>query len=161
MRAAVPAGIYRELSAHLLEIIGTPVGEDEARHFAPAHADEIAPWIEWADVVVIGPGLGKHADTAAFLDRAMPALRGKRVVVDGDALAWFAADDGTQVHLTVDPEHRPSGRAHTAIRLDGVLDTTIEALERAGHRCSTIAFDGDRHVFATDPAGNLWELIGA
>jgi catechol 2,3-dioxygenase-like lactoylglutathione lyase family enzyme len=77
------------------------------------------------------------------------------------ALWWFAADDGTQVHLTIDPEHSPNGRAHTAIRLDGALDATITALEAAGHRCTTIAFDGDRHVFANDPAGNLWELIGA
>jgi NAD(P)H-hydrate epimerase len=90
VRAAVPAGIYRELSAHLLEIIGTPVGDDDARHFAPAHAAELAPWIEWADVVVIGPGLGKHADTSAFLARMLESLRGKRVVVDGDALAAFA-----------------------------------------------------------------------
>ena len=77
------------------------------------------------------------------------------------ALFWFAADDGTQVHLTVDPNHHPSTAAHTAIRLDDALDATIEALEHSGHRCTTISFDGDRHVFATDPAGNLWELIGA
>ena len=75
-------------------------------------------------------------------------------------LNWFEADDGTQVHLTVDANHSPSAAAHTAIRLDAALDDTIERLEAAGHRCSTIAFDGDRHVFATDPAGNLWELIG-
>ena len=73
---------------------------------------------------------------------------------------WFEADDGTQVHLTVDPEHAPSSRAHTAIRLDDALDPTVAKLEAAGHRCNTIAFDGDRHVFAHDPAGNLWELIG-
>jgi catechol 2,3-dioxygenase-like lactoylglutathione lyase family enzyme len=76
------------------------------------------------------------------------------------ALSWFEADDGTQVHLTVDPNHHPSASAHTAIRLGDALDVTIERLEAAGHRCSAIAFDGDRHVFATDPAGNLWELIG-
>ncbi len=73
---------------------------------------------------------------------------------------WFAADDGTQVHLTVDPNHSPSARAHTAIRLDDALDAIVDRIESSGHRCSTIAFDGDRHVFATDPAGNLWELIG-
>jgi len=73
---------------------------------------------------------------------------------------WFEGDDGTQIHLTIDPEHAPSGRAHTAIRLDSELDATVARLEAAGHRCNTIALDGDRHVFANDPAGNLWELIG-
>ena len=64
------------------------------------------------------------------------------------------------MHLTVDPNHSPSARAHTAIRLDDALDAIVDRIESSGHRCSTIAFDGDRHVFATDPAGNLWELIG-
>jgi len=78
----------------------------------------------------------------------------------GADLNWFAADDGTQVHLTTDPEHHPSGRAHTAIRLGDALDATIERIERTGNECNAIEFDGDRHVFTKDPAGNLWELIG-
>jgi NAD(P)H-hydrate epimerase len=89
VRAAVPAGIYSDLSAHLLEIIGTPIGGDADRHFAPAHAAELAPWIEWADAVVIGPGLGKHPDTRLFFAEVLPLLKDRRVVVDGDALAWF------------------------------------------------------------------------
>jgi catechol 2,3-dioxygenase-like lactoylglutathione lyase family enzyme len=75
-------------------------------------------------------------------------------------LYWFAADDGTQVHLTIDPEHQPSARAHTAIRIGDALDTTVARLESAGHSCNALEFDGDRHVFTNDPAGNLWELIG-
>gem|GEM_PF-863317 len=73
---------------------------------------------------------------------------------------WFEGGDGTQVHLTIDPEHSPSQIAHTAIRLDDDLARTVARLEAAGHPCNEIAFDGDRHVFANDPAGNLWELIG-
>jgi catechol 2,3-dioxygenase-like lactoylglutathione lyase family enzyme len=75
-------------------------------------------------------------------------------------LHWFDADDGTQVHLTVDPNHEASASAHTAIRIGDRLDAVVARLEQAGHHCNTIAFDGDRHVFTTDPAGNLWELIG-
>ncbi len=73
---------------------------------------------------------------------------------------WYQADDGHQVHLTVDPEHHPSGRAHTAVRLDEALDGVVEQLEATGQTPRTVTFDGDRHVFTTDPAGNLWELIG-
>jgi catechol 2,3-dioxygenase-like lactoylglutathione lyase family enzyme len=73
---------------------------------------------------------------------------------------WFEAEDGTQVHLTVDAEHRPSGRAHTAIHVGDVLDDVIARVESSGQTTSAITFDGGRHVFATDPAGNLWELIG-
>ncbi len=75
------------------------------------------------------------------------------------ALRWYEADDH-QVHLTVDPEHQPNGRAHTAIRLDDALDGVVERLEAMGQTPHAITFDGDRHVFTNDPAGNLWELIG-
>lgn len=75
-------------------------------------------------------------------------------------LWWFEGDDGAQVHLSEDPEHRPPARAHTAIRLDDALDAALSRLRAAGHECGEIAFDGDRHVFTRDPAGNTWELIG-
>jgi len=73
---------------------------------------------------------------------------------------WFEADDGTQVHLSVDPQHRPSGRAHTAVHLGDALDAVVARVEATGQTTTGRTFDGGRHVFATDPAGNLWELIG-
>ncbi len=75
-------------------------------------------------------------------------------------LHWFEADDGTQVHLTVDPEHHPSKRAHTAIYLGERLDPVIAQVEASGQEVFEITNDGRRQVFAHDPAGNLWELIG-
>lgn len=96
VRAAVPAGIYPEVSHHVLEIIGTPVGADTDRHFTPAHVAELAPWIEWAGAIVLGPGLGKHPETHAFLKALEPLLHGRKVVVDGDALALFAKEEGPE-----------------------------------------------------------------
>jgi catechol 2,3-dioxygenase-like lactoylglutathione lyase family enzyme len=75
-------------------------------------------------------------------------------------LWWFEGDDGSQIHLSADPEHRPPARAHTAVRFGDALDATLDRLRRAGHECGEIAFDGDRHAFTRDPAGNTWELIG-
>jgi hydroxyethylthiazole kinase-like uncharacterized protein yjeF len=94
VRAAVPAGIHRDAAPHLLEIIGVPVGGETDWHFQPAHAPDLVPWIEWADTVIVGPGLGKHPETLAFLTALAPALRGRRVVVDGDALALFHPGTG-------------------------------------------------------------------
>ena len=42
--------------------------------------------------MLLGPGLGKHPDTAAFLGALIPKLKGRRVVLDGDALAYFRPD---------------------------------------------------------------------
>lgn len=75
-------------------------------------------------------------------------------------LWWFEADDGSQVHLSPNPEHAIVPAAHTAIRLDDDLDPCLTRLEAGGFDTRTIAFDGERHAFVTDPAGNLWELVG-
>jgi catechol 2,3-dioxygenase-like lactoylglutathione lyase family enzyme len=77
----------------------------------------------------------------------------------GGRLWWFEADDGSQIHLSPNAEHAVVARAHTAIRLDD-LDATLERLDNGGFDHNTTAFDGERHAFVTDPAGNLWELVG-
>ena len=40
-------------------------------------------------------------------------------------------------------------------------DTVIVRLEAKGHTPHAIEFDGDRHVFTNDPAGNLYRSLGA
>jgi hypothetical protein len=37
---------------------------------------------------------------------------------------WFEGDDGSQIHLSVDPEHRPAARAHVAVWLGDDLAAT-------------------------------------
>ena len=75
---------------------------------------------------------------------------------------WYEVEDGTQVHLSADPDHQPAARAHVAIeygpelaglerRLDEV-SISFESSERPGF---------PRVVNCRDPAGNLWELRGA
>ena len=105
-------------------------------------------------------------DGVADETRWLVDILGYRTVQPGPEIArlgtvhWFEADDGTQVHLTEDPEHHPSKRAHTAIDLGDQLDPVIAQVEASGRETFTITNDGRRQVFATDPAGNLWELIG-
>ncbi|HLP41771.1 MAG TPA: NAD(P)H-hydrate dehydratase [Fibrobacteria bacterium] len=105
VKLAYPAGIHSEASIHILEIIGVPIGAGSSGgawgvgHFHKEHIAEIEPLIEWADSILIGPGLGRHADTVAFLEALVPTLKGKRTVLDGDALSWFKPDFTEQADL--------------------------------------------------------------
>ena len=45
--------------------------------------------VDWADVVLLGPGLGRGADAARLVDETLAAWRGP-VVLDADALNHFA-----------------------------------------------------------------------
>ncbi len=68
---------------------------------------------------------------------------------------WYEAEDGTQIHLSIDPEHRPAAAAHTAIEVDEAIEVRLDA---AGIAYRAAERDGIRVVFCDDPAGNRWEL---
>ena len=108
------------------------------------------------------PEGGIEAETTWLVDILgyQRAEAGPEITRLAGSVYWFEADDGTQVHLTVDPEHHPSKRAHTAIYLGDDLDAVIRKVEATGQEPFSITNDGRRQVFANDPAGNLWELVG-
>jgi catechol 2,3-dioxygenase-like lactoylglutathione lyase family enzyme len=68
---------------------------------------------------------------------------------------WYEADDSSQIHLSVDPEHRPAARAHTAIEVDHDI---MRRLDASGIAYQSTGRDGMTVVFCEDPAGNRWEL---
>jgi catechol 2,3-dioxygenase-like lactoylglutathione lyase family enzyme len=81
--------------------------------------------------------------------------------LQGLGARWFRADDGSEIHLSVDPDHRPAARAHVAVEYGTALDDVEVRLGREGveHQSATRA-GFPRVVTCRDPAGNLWELRG-
>jgi catechol 2,3-dioxygenase-like lactoylglutathione lyase family enzyme len=103
--------------------------------------------------------VGGEDDEAAFL---VDMLGYERVPAPEDlpTAKWFEFPDRTQIHLSEDPDHHPSARAHVAIELGADLESVAERLDAAGYK--TFRFDGSiaRVVFCEDPAGHRWELRG-
>jgi catechol 2,3-dioxygenase-like lactoylglutathione lyase family enzyme len=74
---------------------------------------------------------------------------------------WFEAEDGSQVHLSADPDHRPAARAHVAIGYGAQLSDVEQRLRQAEVPFDLIERPGfPRMVNCQDPAGNRWELRG-
>ncbi len=73
---------------------------------------------------------------------------------------WFEGDDGKQIHLSEDPEHRPAARAHVAVELGDGLADLEQRLEKIGYPFTARDTMDLRVVFCQDPAGNRWELRG-
>ena len=84
-------------------------------------------------------------------------LEPPRIATDFGA-RWFGAEDGTQVHLSLDPDHAPAAMAHIAIDVRGQCDAIETRLTKAGIRFKATEFDGNRIILCKDPAGNRWEL---
>ena len=74
---------------------------------------------------------------------------------------WFEAGDGSQVHLSIDPDHRPAARAHVAVRFGDELSEIETRLLDSGVAFDSFAREGfPRTLLCRDPAGNHWELRG-
>jgi len=74
---------------------------------------------------------------------------------------WFDASDGSQIHLSEDPDHRAPDRAHVAIVVGDELDAVVGRLTARGADVSVTASPVGRVAFCRDPAGNRWELRSA
>lgn len=100
---------------------------------------------------------GAEAEEAFLLE-----VLGYRRVVPPPELAgqvrWFESEDGRQVHLSEDPDHRPAARAHVAVEVGGDLPALELKLQEAGVEHSPRDIGGVPVVVCQDPAGNRWEL---
>ena len=110
--------------------------------------------------------LGVPPDAKAAEATFLIEVLGYRQVDPGERLTamganWFEGEDGAQVHLSADPDHHPSARAHVAVELGDDLPTIEQRLSEGGYDVRRVGGDADlRVVFCRDPAGNQWELRG-
>ena len=94
----VGAGYVRLL---LSKELGNEIGvvpREVVKTFLPTTVDAYAPWLERADSVFIGPGLGRAQETMAHLDALWPRLT-MPTVVDADALFWLSTRPEASWHI--------------------------------------------------------------
>ena len=77
----------------------------------------------------------------------------------GRNVNWFGAADGSQVHLSEDPDHRAAARVHVAVVVGDGLDDVVTKLRGRGAEVEVFeGFGSGRVATCRDPAGNRWEL---
>ncbi len=87
----VPRSIYNPLVRKLTEVMVTSLEETADGSVADASRDVINEKIEWANVVVIGPGLSRNPETQRLLLHLIPSIA-KPLVLDADGLNCVARD---------------------------------------------------------------------
>jgi catechol 2,3-dioxygenase-like lactoylglutathione lyase family enzyme len=75
---------------------------------------------------------------------------------------WFALGD-RQLHIGVDPDFAPAGKAHVALRVDPAeLDDLAARLSAAGAPITwDTALPTERRFYSADPWGNRIEFLAA
>jgi ADP-dependent NAD(P)H-hydrate dehydratase / NAD(P)H-hydrate epimerase len=87
---ACPGAVETSLKAGFPDVMTMPIGS--AGHFVAADAPAVRNFLAGADAVALGPGLGRHPETAAFLDALLPLPC--PLVLDADALYFLAQNPG-------------------------------------------------------------------
>jgi NAD(P)H-hydrate epimerase len=86
---AVPEGIRNMIDTAAWEVITIPIAETAQGTFSAAGLSMLEPYIDKADALAIGPGLGRDADTDRFVQSLVSSCT-KPVVLDADGLTAFA-----------------------------------------------------------------------
>ena len=85
-----PSSCHEILEAKLTEVMTHPLPETEVSTLHMDGLDEALRWAEQSDVVVIGPGLGRHEKTDAFVRHLVGQIQ-QPIVIDADALNAFVS----------------------------------------------------------------------
>jgi len=89
VKVAVPESIRAEVASYSSEIMTIGLPETQTGTVAASAMNTLKPYVEWADVIAVGPGFGQHEETARFLEAFLSV--GKPLVIDADALNLIAA----------------------------------------------------------------------
>jgi NAD(P)H-hydrate epimerase len=87
----VPHGIHSMMAKKVTEVMVTPLDETGEGTVSSSALQTIEDQVAWSDVVVVGPGLSRNADTGALLRTLIPRVR-KPLVIDADGLNAVGTD---------------------------------------------------------------------
>ncbi len=89
----LPAPIRAQVDAEIVEAITFSLPATPEGTVAGDAMTALAPYLERADAVAIGPGMGRNAETDRFIREFVERCQ-KPVVVDADAITAFAGQSG-------------------------------------------------------------------
>jgi ADP-dependent NAD(P)H-hydrate dehydratase / NAD(P)H-hydrate epimerase len=126
-----PKSVHLVLAKRFTEVMIAPLDETPEGSLSLAAFEAVMERVEWADVVVVGPGLSRVPETQKLILKVIPRIT-KPVVLDADALFSVASNPGVvtrRKHSTILTPH--TGELGAIVGKDG---STIEMLRSQASR---------------------------
>jgi NAD(P)H-hydrate epimerase len=112
----------------------------EGSHLNPKNLEILKDYLKAVDVVVVGPGVGLHAETKAFMKALVDAVEvaGKPLLLDADGLKAFAEfKRSLKVPLILTP-HAGEYAILTGKKLPEDLDAKIRAIKQTAAELNAV-----------------------
>jgi ADP-dependent NAD(P)H-hydrate dehydratase / NAD(P)H-hydrate epimerase len=106
---AFPDSIKTLAQQKLDAAIVASYNDESKQYLSKNNLDELSPKIDWADVVAIGPGLGREEETQNAVRQIMHSYKTKKFVIDADAVFALGKDEYKKVNLKgkiLTPHHK-------------------------------------------------------
>ena len=159
----VPSSIHGVLAKKLSEVILQPLDETENGTVSATASEVIASRLSWADVVVLGPGLGRNPETdRLILDVYRSCERPMLVDADGlNALAAFPKSRRRRVAPTILTPHsgemaRLLGRSSEDVERD-----RLEVAHEAARKFSSVVVLKGAPTITASPAGSGIRVVNS
>jgi hydroxyethylthiazole kinase-like uncharacterized protein yjeF len=154
--AAVPRSLLPVFDVQLTEALKVPLPETDSHAHSIQAWDALAERLTSSTAIAVGPGLGRHPDTAALVRRLLAEAK-RPIVVDADALNVVApAGPATfPAAAIITPHPGEMGRLLGIETAQVQADRLVVAREAAARFGCIVVLKGAGTVVA-EPAGSAW-----
>jgi len=143
----------------LKEVMTFPLKNNNGNFFVENDFDEIKSKIAWADVLMIGPGLGQNEETLKFLRRILLAYPDKKKVIDADGLnliAHFIDDRKLSLMNSILTPHLGEFSRLTKKSIEELRENIFDYGLKFSRRYKTILVLKGAPTIIFEPSGNLF-----
>lgn len=112
----------------------------DGNHLKPSNMDNLKPYIEAADAVVLGPGLGLHPETKEFVKACVDAVESlkKPLVLDADGLKAFSEFKRPLKIPAVLTPHAGEYTILTGKKLPDKVDERVSMVQKTATELNTV-----------------------
>jgi yjeF C-terminal region, hydroxyethylthiazole kinase-related len=159
----VPESLNEIFEIKLTEVMTLPLPETEMHTLSAGAFQKSFQYINWADVIIVGPGLSRHPETAKLVYELLENYDGT-IVVDADALNAIADNPGvlkaSKAELILTPHFGEFSRI-SRISTEDIPYNRIEyARKFAVENKVTLVLKGSPTVVATKEGAVLLNIHG-
>lgn len=86
---AAPKSILNIIHSKVDSVVVKGYGDVNTEYLCPENLTELEEWIAWADVIAVGPGLGREHETLKAVAKLVENNSDKKFVIDADAQKAF------------------------------------------------------------------------
>jgi ADP-dependent NAD(P)H-hydrate dehydratase / NAD(P)H-hydrate epimerase len=151
---AIPESLNPAMEAKLTEVITLPLPQEPKGCLGKASMEALRPWLEKAEILAIGPGLGREPETLSFCHELFKELK-IPAIIDADALMALPETTVLPSNLILTP-HKGEMAKILGININEVIESPLEAVLKCARKYQAVTVLKGAHSLIATPEGEVF-----